>query len=338
MAKKLDTNIIKQIQAAVGVVADGILGPITYKAILRTLGHPTTKKCKTTLIRNIQQVVGVTADGVFGAKTLAATYEAIMHVPVQEEEQATTELDANIPDVPFNDIDTSDLIDKTVYRKCKETLFVFETGTREGDYGNVSIYKDGGGGKYRQITYGAAQTTQDHNLDSLLRFYIDAVANFNSDDTYANILEDYLPTKGKVELTNDKKLINTLKAAGKDKVMQYCQDVFFQDTYFQPAYKWFKSHGFTLPLSMLVIYDSFIHSGSILSFLRKRFDEAVPSSGGDEKKWIQDYVRVRKSWLANHSNKILRNTVYRMNTMQTAIDDGNWMLEDTIYANGEEVV
>jgi hypothetical protein len=48
-----------------------------------------------------------------------------------------------------------------------------------------------------------------------------------------------------------------------------------------------------LPLSMLVVYDSFIHSGSVPMFLRKRFIERPPANGGDEKKWIGSYVEVR---------------------------------------------
>ncbi|RYG51219.1 MAG: hypothetical protein EOO01_08965 [Chitinophagaceae bacterium] len=36
----------------------------------------------------------------------------------------------------------------------------------------------------------------------------------------------------------------------------------------------------------LVIYDSFLHSGSILEFLRKRFAEMPSSKGGGEKEGI----------------------------------------------------
>ena len=45
--------------------------------------------------------------------------------------------------------------------------------------------------------------------------------------------------------------------------MRQTQDAFFDKVYFQPAKAWADAHGFTLPLSMLVIFDSFIHSGQI---------------------------------------------------------------------------
>ena len=69
--------------------------------------------------------------------------------------------------------------------------------------------------------------------------------------------------------------------------MQRIQDDFFDKRYFQPAMQWADTNEFTLPLSALVIYDSFIHSGSILDFLRKRFPEVPPAKGGNEKTWIQ---------------------------------------------------
>ena len=85
-------------------------------------------------------------------------------------------------------------------------------------------------------------------------------------------------------------------------------------------------HGFTLPMSMLVIYDSFIHSGSILPFLRKKFAEPVPAQGGDEKKWIGEYVKARHKWLAGHSKPILRKTIYRTNCYLGEIEGKNWHL------------
>jgi chitosanase len=323
---------VRAVQAHVGVVADGIIGPLTLKAICRDLGITTTSSSKTTLTKKIQQALNLAVDGIFGNATLNAVFAKLVHTPDADEESV------ELPEVPFKDIDPNDAVDQRVFEKCKATLFMFETGTKEGDYSNVSIYKDGGGGAYRQITYGAAQTTQDGNLDSLLEMYIASVKKFETNDTLASKLAKYLPTKKKRTLVDNKTFITLLKDLGKDAIMRYCQDLFFQDTYFLPAYKWFINQGFKQPLSMLVIYDSFIHSGCILSFLRKRFSESVPANGGDEKKWVQDYVNTRRSWLANHSNKILRKTVYRMDTMQRAINDDNWDLTKPIYANGETIV
>ncbi|MEK7720386.1 MAG: chitosanase, partial [Bacteroidota bacterium] len=112
-----------------------------------------------------------------------------------------------------------------------------------------------------------------------------------------------------------------------DPVMQQVQDRFFDLRYFQPAMQWMDDNGFSLPLSALVIYDSYIHSGSIMMFLRKRFPERTPKNGGDEKIWISQYVDTRNSWLSTHSSQLLRNTVYRTGCLEIEIARNNWYLD-----------
>jgi chitosanase len=140
-------------------------------------------------------------------------------------------------------------------------------------------------------------------------------------------------------LVDDAQFKQLLKDAGKnDPVMRQVQDVFFDKRYFQPAMDWADHDGFTLPLSALVIYDSQVHSGGILGFLRKRFAETAPASGGDEKTWIKQYVDVRQSWLANHSNPDLRKTIYRTQCFEREIGRNNWDLSQLpINANGVNV-
>lgn len=278
------------------------------------------------LTKKIQQAVSVSPDGIWGTVTAKAVWNYIQGV---EEEDSTPQPECTTS--AAWELDKDDLITDEIHKKCIQTLNVFETGSKDGDYSNVSIYKDGGGGAYKQITYGASQTTQDGNLDKLLYAYVEQAS---SDSALAAVIERRLPTKNNRSLVSDTQFITALKTAGKDPAMQRLQDEFFDEVYFIPAYRWFKENGFTQPLSMLVIYDSFIHSGGILSFLRKRFDEVPPVKGGDEKAWIAAYVKTRKSWLANHSNSILRKTVYRMNTMQNCIKDDNWDLSKPYKANG----
>jgi chitosanase len=101
---------------------------------------------------------------------------------------------------------------------------------------------------------------------------------------------------------------------------------------------WCDDNGFTLPLSALVIYDSFIHSGSILGFLRKRFPEMPPAKGGDEKRWIGQYVNARHQWLATAENVVLHKTIYRTACFKSEIARGNWDLSQLpIKAHGVEV-
>ena len=122
----------------------------------------------------------------------------------------------------------------------------------------------------------------------------------------------------------------SLKQAGKeDPMMMKTQEEMFDKLYLGPAFGWAAKYGFGLPLSYLVIADSFLHSGSMLDFLMNRFPEKKPAAGGDSKVWITAYTKTRKDWLTSHSNSLLRNTVYRCNCYLIQIDKNNWDLEET---------
>jgi chitosanase len=215
----------------------------------------------------------------------------------------------------------SALITPTIKTLVQRVLNAAETGTADGAYHDVTILRDGKGGT-RQITYGKSQTTEQGNLAKLIRLYSDKRGK------YATQFEPYHPAIGVKPLVDDSVFKDLLRRAGKeDPVMRQAQDEFFDEFYWEPAFGWFKKNGFTLPLSMLVIYDSYIHSGRILDSLRKRFAEAIPAKGGNEKKWITDYTNVRHRWLANHSTLILRKTIYRTTSYLDEIARNNWLLE-----------
>jgi chitosanase len=102
--------------------------------------------------------------------------------------------------------------------------------------------------------------------------------------------------------------------------------------------RWSEDNGFTLPLSALVIYDSFIHSGSILWPIRMMFAESPPANNGDERAWIKAYVNARHRWLENHSRPAVRRTVYRTECFKREIARENWDLTRTpINANGVNI-
>jgi chitosanase len=106
--------------------------------------------------------------------------------------------------------------------------------------------------------------------------------------TYSEQLRPFLPKIGVTPLADNKEFKQLLRDAGrKDSVMQRIQDEFFERRYFQPAMQWADANEFTLPLSALVIYDSFIHSGGIFDFLRKRFPEKVATkTPGSNNTWM----------------------------------------------------
>lgn len=203
----------------------------------------------------------------------------------------------------------------------EQVVNVFETGRKDGDYAGIATLRDGPN-KIRQITYGKSQTTEYGNLGELLKMYV-AKGGYYADD-----FKPYLAKIGVRPLTDDQHFRQLLKdAAIKDTLMHKAQDEFFDEKYFKPAMQRAKDLGFKLPLSALVIYDSFIHSGGVLGFLRNRFSELPPSMGGDEKEWVRQYVGVRHEWLKNHSNPVLPPTIYRTKFFKDQIERGNWGLQ-----------
>lgn len=224
-------------------------------------------------------------------------------------------------------------MDSFVKQKIVSIVNVFETGSLKGRYDSISIYKDGPviNGEYTyQITYGKSQTTEFGNLRKLIELYV------NNKGKYHEFFTPYLSRIGnQPSLRLDKEFKAHLKkSALEDPIMVSCQDEFFDILYFQPAVDWFQSNGFKSNLAALVIYDSFIHSGGIPTFLRNRFPARPPKYGGKEEDWIEQYVNVRHAWLANHSKTILRKTIYRTSLFKKLIKENNWKLEGSIKVNG----
>jgi len=212
-----------------------------------------------------------------------------------------------------------------------QVVNVFETGKPEGKYDALVVMADGHNGT-RQITYGRSQTTEQGNLKTLIQLYVSKGGSFAAE------LTPYLPKLSVTPLADDAKFKKLLKDAAKsDPLMRSCQDEFFDHVYYQPAEQFFKGNHFTLPLSMLVIYDSYIHSGSILPKLRNRFPEMTPLNGGEEKAWITAYVNTRHEWLATHGNRLLRKTIYRTQCFKDQINQSNWSFTLPIIAHGVKI-
>lgn len=217
-------------------------------------------------------------------------------------------------------------------RIIEQVVNVFETGEPDGNYSSIAIFHDGPH-DIRQITYGRSQTTEYGNLREVVRRYVAA------DGIYSEDLAPYAEKVGSIPLTDDTKFKDLLRKAGReDAVMRNTQDTFFDERYFKPAIKWATDHSFELPLSALVIYDSYIHSGRILWVIRQMFPESPPSLGGDEKKWTTQYVNARHRWLSKHPREIVRKTVYRTQCFKNEIRRDNWRLDKLpIVANGVKV-
>jgi chitosanase len=209
---------------------------------------------------------------------------------------------------------------------------VFETGVPEGGYDRLAICDDGPKGA-RQISFGRSQTAEQGNLARLIEMYVEAGGIFAAD------FVPYLGRIGVEPLVGDERFKALLvHAARTDLLMKTTQDAFFDALYWTPSVEWFERNGFSRALTLLAAYDSYIHSGQVPLFLRKRFIEPVPAKGGDEREWTASYVEVRHQWLRYHERPALRKTIYRTQTMLDAIKADNWDLEKLpILANGVPV-
>lgn len=219
----------------------------------------------------------------------------------------------------------------------RRILSVAETGKAEWDPSAVYIYADDNrfSPARRQITLSIGFTEGGGNLKKVLERYL------LKGGALSAAFATYLPTLGSLKSqsrASDSKFVSLLKSAGAEPVMVKAQEECFDEFYLMPAFAWAASNGFALPLSCLVIADSFLHSGSMLPFLMNKFPERKPKDGGNEKRWIKDYLNARKKWLAGHSNKILQGTVYRANCFLEQLARDNWMLADSpIIMHGTSV-
>jgi chitosanase len=217
----------------------------------------------------------------------------------------------------------------------RRILSTAETGKPQWDPSAVYVYKDDNRFKppRQQITLSIGFTEGGGNLKKVLERYTD------KGGVLAEDFAPYLATMGRdATLANDVRFKNLLREAGTEPAMKEAQEECFDELYLEPAFEWAGKYGFTLPLSYLVITDSFLHSGSMLPSLMNAFPEKKPVAGGDEKTWINEYLNARKNWLENHSNKILNNTVYRVNCYLIELAKGNWDLNSgSLVMNGTQV-
>jgi chitosanase len=218
----------------------------------------------------------------------------------------------------------------------RRVLSVAETGKAEWNPSSVYIYADDNrfSPPRKQVTVSIG-FTENGNLKKMLEGYIEKGGE------HASGFSDYLPrlgSKDRPSLASNKEFIGLLKEAGKDPKMKEAQEEAFDRLYLGPAFAWAEKYEFKEPLSYLVIADSFLHSGSMLGFLMAKFSEKKPVDGGNERVWIESYLRVRHQWLAKHSNKVLNATVYRADAYLREIVKGNWDLNiGSLVMHGTEV-
>jgi chitosanase len=218
-------------------------------------------------------------------------------------------------------------MDADTKKKIISIVNCFEMGTPHIQYDQITLLHDGPG-KILQFT-GSVGFTEAYNLKKVIQLYIDKGGELSKE------FARYLPDMGKkFTLARDTKFHKLWKESAEEQLMKDAQDEIYESTYFLPAEKWSETAGFELPLSYLVVFDSFLQSGSIMKMLRNRFPETLPNNGGTEKEWIRAYAKTRLNWLKNHSRVAVRNSAYRMRDITKIINDDDWELENPVSANG----
>jgi len=212
---------------------------------------------------------------------------------------------------------------KTDKLKALAIVHLFETSRPFGNYAACVVLNDGAG-----ISYGINQFT--HRSGSLL-----------------NVVERYLKNGGRVgaavlnsriadlrdnsrasilRLSDDAGFKNALKAAAVTREMRSAQIAAADQLYLRPAIEICERFGFTLPLSLAVVYDSIVHG----SF--HRVARTVTADEADEKAWITAYVRRRDQWLLSYTR--LAPTRYRTRFFLSQIGISNWELTLPVSVHG----
>lgn len=215
-------------------------------------------------------------------------------------------------------------------RTAQALVNIYETGCVSGDYGCVTVIDNDPG----HLTYGRSQTTlASGNLFTLIKFYCDQPAA-----RFARRLRQWLPQleAKNFALDADKKLHNVLRAAADDCVMRNAQDNFFDSRYWMSAEKSAQRAGLLSAIGVAIAYDSTVHGSWDL--IRKRTNQQIGTLDAiGEREWVCAYVRMRREWLGNHANSVLRKTTYRMDAFKTMLDLNNWNLDLPLVVRGVEI-
>lgn len=206
---------------------------------------------------------------------------------------------------------------------------IFETGRPFGEYAALAVLNDGAG-----ISYGISQFT--HRSGSLLAVVLryllmgGAVGRIVLENSLA-ILRTASPSAID-SASKDARLKSALRAAAATPEMRDAQHHVAYARYMLPAIRACNGSGFTLPLSLAVVYDSINHGSWETVRDMVRLPEPVVRTVGFEKAWITAYVKARHKWLRGIPR--LKVTSYRTAFFLEQIVAGNWQLNLPLMVHG----
>lgn len=216
-------------------------------------------------------------------------------------------------------------------RMIVQVANAFEAGNPYGDCGAMAVTCDGPHW-IPQLVYGRCKATEYGDLRDLVRRYAEASGSSGQE------LGAYAARVGSEPLTFDDPFRQLLRKAGGDVVMARLQARLFDEKFLRPALAWADAAGLELPLSLLVVLDSFLSSGGVPWIIRAAFPECTPADGGAEGTWIRQYVKARHRWLRDHRLPAVRHSAWRTFCLANQIHLRNWHLDAPVVANGVEVL
>jgi len=80
------------------------------------------------------------------------------------------------------------------------------------------------------------------------------------------------------------------------------------------------------------VYDSKVHGS--FERIAARVGSTIAPGADDEKAWVAKYISARDAWLRNHTNTLLRKTVYRMEAFSKLIQESKWDLPLDLKVRG----
>lgn len=193
---------------------------------------------------------------------------------------------------------------------------IFETGSKVFKFDKIVYNKNDAGG----LSYGAFQISLNSgNLYKLILSYT------NKENCLFKV--EFIPYLDKLknkdkEINFDSKFKDLLLEASFDECMVACQMGYLDENFWPICLNRCKNFDLDLALSVAVIFDTCIQ-GSFFPIKEKL----------SQKDWIIKYIYNRKKWLKSRG-ELLYNSIYRMESFERIIDEGNWDLNLPLYVRG----
>lgn len=208
---------------------------------------------------------------------------------------------------------------------------IFETNRKAGNPAALAVLDDGAG-----ISYGMHQAT--HRSGTLAKVVEQYILLAGKE---AGALAAHLPGLKRIDddsvahAATSGGLKVLLKSAGADPVMRQAQLEVFDRDYLNPAIQQCETRGWTLPLSLTIVYDSHIQGS--WARVRDRVSLRVGRTAS-EQEWMREYLHQREEFLLSLPKQSQKNSVYRPRDLRQLADLQNWQLAAPMRVHGVTIL